>query len=133
MLENLDWDTVKEFYKESFGIDGWVVEMYANLDILTLCASGASNESISNFLEIPKDEVKKVLKETFEFDGWEEDLPLNPYKLYTDGIKEYPNHVESRLISEFRKTFQTERYIYVAYWICRTLDDIERKIQDEWI
>ncbi len=135
-----DWESVKEFYKESFGIDGWVVEMYANLDILVLCASGASNENIEKFLEIPQSEIRKVLKDAFDFEGWNVDLPINPYKLLTNCLQEQPEHVETRFLSDMESSLRgvqssINRGYLVAksYWICRTVYDIERKIQDEWI
>ena len=83
-MENVEWESIKEFYKEHFGMSGWVVEMLANMDILLLCASGSSNETISNLLDIPVDEILLVIKEVFNFPGWERDLPINPYKLYAE-------------------------------------------------
>ncbi len=138
---DVHWDAVKDFYKEKFGIDEGVVEMYANLDILVLCASGASNETIERFLEIPIEEVKKVIRETFAFDGWQEDIPANPYKIFTDLEQdlETPKFVDTRFISEMMfalnsyKQEDKDKTIYRAYWVCRTMSEIERKINDEWI
>jgi hypothetical protein len=138
---DLHWDAVKEFYEEKFGIEGWVVEMYANFDILILCASGASNESIETFLEIDAKEVLKVIQDTFDFDGWKEDLPVNPYKIYCDLEKEFEKyeHKDVRFMSEMTSALNSytqankDATIYKAYWICRTMSDIERKINDEWI
>lgn len=137
-MTTLDWETVKEFYKEKFGIDGWVVEMYANMDILSLCVSGASNDSIIEFLELPANEVLKVLQDTFEFEGWKTDLPFNPYKLFTDyvGIISSVEHFAcftGDLAIELSKYGLHEIKPDKIFYMCETMYDIERKINDEWI
>ena len=138
MVSNVSWNDVKDFYKDKFGIDGWVVELYANLDILLLCASGASNESISKFTDIPEEEVRKVIRNTFGFEGWVEDLPLNPYKVYCEMLDMYPKGLETRFISETSSTlipYQERIKIdkFKAYHICKTMKEIEDKIKDEWV
>ncbi len=139
MNETLDWECIKEFYQKEFGIEGWVVELYANMDILSLCASGASNETIEKFLEIPLEEIKKVLLETFEFEGWQKDLPMNPYRIFCL----YKGTISSiQHFSDFVGEIGTELAKYndfklcnldKIFYICETMYDIERKIQDEWI
>lgn len=142
MDTSVSWEVVKEFYKEKFGIDQWVVEMFANMDILILCASGASNESIETFLEVPINEIVKVLEQTFNFRGWQHELPINPYYLFThyDGVissvKHFTDFVsEVDLELEKFSTFRESKDIDVQklFYICETMYDIERKIQDEWI
>lgn len=138
MNKSLDWETVKEFYKENFGIDGWVVEVYANLDILTLCVSGSSNESIVKFLEIPIEDVKRVIKETFEFEGWDTDLPINPYKIFESNL----GSPQDDLAIKFKEDVESALKPYILfrnldaiglYRLCKTLHDLERQIKDEWI
>lgn len=132
------WETIKDFYKETFGIDGWVVEVYANIDILCLCASGASNENIEKFLELPKEEIHRVLKDTFEFAGWDKDLPINPYKMFCDyrgdisSVEHFVRFTEDisvELAKHGLWNIKPEKLFY----LCETMYDIERKIQDEWI
>lgn len=139
MNSSLGWDTVKEFYQKEFGIEEWVVELYANMDILSLCASGASNKDIEEFLEIPEKEIVTVIRETFDFDGWDKALPLNPYRLFCsyDGAISSVSHFldfVSALSTEFGayREFASLRLDKIFY-ICETMYDIERKIQDEWI
>lgn len=136
------WEVIKEFYQDKFGIDGWVIEMYANLDILILCASGASNRTIESFLEIPLDEIKKVIQDVFGFGGWGEDLPINPYKMFCsyNGIISSVEHFKDFLAyldSEISKFPSLEEFRTVKgeqlFYLCETMYDIERKIQDEWI
>lgn len=124
-----DWEYVKEFYKQHFGIEGWVVELYANLDILTLCASGASNESIMNVCDIELDDLVEVLMNTFKFPGWKVDLPINPYKLYTS--------LEGDYDSFYKEIQQTNLFGFHAiedlYSICKTMKELEERIVNEWI
>ncbi len=129
MDNSLDWVHVKDFYKQCFGIDGWVVELYAVLDILNLCASGASNESIVKFSDLDLEDVVEILMTTFHFPGWKEDLPVNPYKLFLDTNGDF---------DEFNKAmvgitaFEFDPIINL-YQICKTMKEIEERIADEWI
>lgn len=139
MINSLSWESVKEFYQKEFGIDGWVVEMYANLDVLILCASGASNTTIEMFLEIPIYEVKKVIEETFDFAGWDKDLPVNPYKTFcsyngkVSSVEHFHDFVGTICVELGKysgfESVKTDKLFY----LCETMYDIERKIQDEWI
>jgi hypothetical protein len=136
---NSHWEAVKEFYKEKFGIDSWVVEMYANLDILSLCVSGASVETIVQFLELSPNEVVQVVNDTFDFNGWTRDLPINPYRMFSAymGNKGSKNHFTA-FVSEVRvelgkysgyESVDPEKIFYM----CETYSDIEERIQNEWI
>jgi hypothetical protein len=137
-MVNLDWETVKEFYKEHFGLEGWVVEMYANMDILSLCVSGASNESITKFLEIPMPDIMKVLQDTFSFQGWTVDLSFSPYRMFTayKGIISSVEHFISfteEVALELSKNNIHDMKPEKLFYMCETMYDIERKINDEWI
>jgi len=132
MNSKLDWQSVKTFYKEHFGIDGWVVELFANMDILLLCVSGVSNKHIEEFLELPFEEIHEVVSSTFLFDGWIDDLPLNPYKIYNDvGEKEFIKEAQLALVSyvKFRDILDLDDILVM----CKTMKDIEGKINDEWV
>lgn len=136
-MNDIHWDAVKEFYKDKFGIDGWVVEMYANLDILSLCVSGASNDTIVNFLEIPMEEVVKVLEDTFKFSGWEKDLPFNPYRLFCsyNGIISSVDHFVSFTMDVAIELAKSGNFVNQekVFYMCETYKDIEERIEDEWI
>ena len=137
-MNNIHWDAIKEFYQREFGIEGWLVEMYANLDILSLCVSGACNDSIVKFLELPMAEVIKVLSDTFEFEGWAKDLPINPYKMFCgySGEKSSVEHFVSFTLEvavELSKHSVWDIKPEKLFYMCETMYDIERKIQDEWI
>lgn len=141
MTENVNWDYVKDFYKECFGIQGWVVELYANLDILQLCASGASNTSIVNFSDLDLEDVVEVLLTTFKFKGWEQDLPVNPYKIYNELFIKLGDEGRQYLEGTFKYSLKNTLGLYpqspqdvdVIYEICKTMKEIEERIQNEWI
>jgi hypothetical protein len=137
-MNSPNWNKVKEFYKKSFGIDGWVVEVLANLDILVLCASGSSNKSISNYTELPESEVKEVILQTFSFTGWEVDLPFNPYKIYNEMSQMPTPFGVDEFIKELRLIYTpygngNSIDFYFVFKVCETMDTIERRIYDEWI
>ena len=79
---NKNWIQLKKFYKTQFNLNGEVLEMLADYDILLLCISGLSNLSISKFLDITVREVRKIIMKNLHFLGWEEDLKWNPYYFY---------------------------------------------------
>ena len=137
-MNTVAWEHIKEFYEDKFGIEGWVVEMYANMDILSLCASGASNKTIESFLEIPEGEIVRVIRDAFEIEGWETDLPINPYKMFCS----YDGEVSSLAhLTDFILEVAIEMSKYKLkvidpaklFYICEAMYDIERKIADEWI
>ena len=137
-MKRLSWELVQQFYMNNFGLDGWLVELYANQDILLLCASGTSNAHISEFTEIPQDEVVRVLKNTLDFEGWSEDLPSNPYKLYSDTMNTDLEVKRGSFISTLQEDFITyqsisEKDALSSYNVCKTVWEIESKIKDEWI
>lgn len=127
-----DWEYIKEFYKEHFGIDKWVVEMLANRDILLLCASGASNKTISRFLEISEAEIELVIKEAFSFPGWGQDLPCNPYKMMQDSTSTAGFESSIRTVLVTYPEFSNVKVEDVVS-LCYTMSDIDERIYDEWI
>jgi hypothetical protein len=131
MNSGLNWQYIKDFYKEHFGIDGWVVELFANFDILLLCSSGVSNKHIEEFLDIPLDEISKVIKDAFGFDGWVEDFPINPYRVFNDiGEEKFIDDVRLSL-TPYIELHSIDLNGLLA--ICKTMNDIEERINDEWV
>lgn len=133
------WTIVKEFYTREFGIDGWIVEMYANLDILCLCVSGVSNEDIVKFLEIPLPDVKNIMEKTLDFEGWEKTLPINPLQIFSayDGTKSSVQH-----FVDFNSVISAELCKYedlshiktdTLFYLCELYTDIEERIINEWV
>lgn len=75
-----NWEAVKKFYVETFNVTDDLVDLVADSEILHMCATGASNLSISNTLDIDIEIVKTVISSVYDFDGWATDLEINPYK-----------------------------------------------------
>lgn len=123
------WEYVKEFYRRYFGIEDWVIELYANMDILRLFVSGASNKTIENLCQMDLDDIAEILMNTFQYPGWKTDLPVNPYKLYSDVSGNY------KLFYRYmRETNVFElRFIKYVYVMCKTMYELEERIADEWI
>jgi len=123
-----DWDVVKEFYKEKFGLGEKLVELNANYTILLMCASGAGNESISKFLDIPIRSIELVLNEVFDFTGWTEDLKINPYKIYRQyfGDKDKCDDV---FWTENDRMLVTDG----VYKMCEIMERIDKRLEDEWV
>lgn len=131
MTDISDWEKIKGFYKESFGIDGWVVELMANMDILLLCASGSSNSTITKFLEIPIEDVVLAINDTFGFTGWEVDLSANPYKTFIESLDK-DKEVTKKMFGENLHVSDSE-ILDIMYDVCKTMYDIETKLESEWI
>lgn len=133
------WEAVKEFYKARFGIDGWVVEMYANIDILALCVAGASNETITKFIELPPNEIVQIIFDTFEFEGWSIDLPINPYRMFISytgekgSLEHFAQFVSDLSVELGRYSGFENVKLEQVFYMCETYSDIEERIQNEWI
>lgn len=133
------WEAIKDFYKREFGIDEWVVEMYANLDILALCVSGASNDTIVNFLELPLEEVIKAIDSAFDFDGWPRDLPFNPFFIFQsyNGVESSVQHFVDFSSSVSNELSKYEELSNIKpeklFYMCELYSDIEERIKNEWI
>ena len=104
------WNQVKQFYKDKFDLEPNMVELATNFDILKMCATGASNKTIADFLEIDEELVSAVIDKYLEFSGWEFDLPTNPMKLYNAGEVEF-----------------------TAKNICEQFSVLERLLNEKWI
>lgn len=132
-MKRISWSIIEEFYKKHFGIDKWLVELFANEEILLLCASGASNNTISFFTDLPVDEIKEAINNTFKFEGWERDLRINPYGLYSDDMKidgkldqkEFKQFIDLELKGEYDPNH--------IYHICKMMWEIECKINEQWV
>jgi len=121
------WEAVKQFYTEKFNIDPELVDLNSNYTILLMCASGASNKTISSFLDIPEHSIELILNEVFGFTGWFQDLDINPYKTYCKfyGDQDKCNEVfwsDSRTIA-----------LGTVFEMCKVMERIEKRLEDEWV
>lgn len=92
------WTQILQFYKDKFNLEPDMVDLATNFDILKMCATGASNKTIADFLNIDEELVTNTIDKYLGFTGWEEDLKYNPYKIYT-GIAEEFSEFEFTLVN----------------------------------
>lgn len=135
-MSNELWETIKNYYKETFGIDKSLVDLLASYDIALLCASGASNKRISHFIhgfsdvDITEEEVSKELSNVLGFSGWEKDLDINPYLEYDDSMDE--DEFRENLISKYGETIPTT-LVSRMYDACVKCFLMERKLESDWV
>lgn len=106
------WENVKRFYKEKFDIEPEIVDLYCDYSVLLMCATGASNQSIANFLGMERKEVAAIVNKYFDiFYGWGEDLSTNPLKMYRDG----------------------ELIDYLELKVCEKFVELEKLLDEKWV
>ena len=119
------WDELLLYYKEHFNLDEEVVNLMADYDIVFLSATGASNESISNILDIDIEVVPEVLARICDgFTGWTTELSVNPYLIY----QEAPD--SKWFIEDNRLSGMSENDILSALNLVRKFTSIEEKINE---
>lgn len=134
MLNKSNWDDVKTFYKESFDIPGDLVDILSVSDIVLMCVSGASNESIAETLEVEEDFVCEVIKTVLDFDGWSRDLTVNPYGVFlTLRVGVDLNLEEFVRIVGSRDTSLTTGELETLYSLCESYNKLENRIEKEWV
>lgn len=119
------WKEVLDIYENSFGIPNRVVESLASYDILYLCCTGLSNETISTTLDIDINTVSEVLKEKLNFIGWYKDLDISPLYVYNsvNGVKDL--YIASVMTV---KGLIDKVFVSKSYTICRKFERIEKEI-----
>ncbi len=110
------WEEVKRFYKERFGIEPVLVELMSDINILRLCATGASNNAITEFLSLPLEDelfhpVSDVIDKYYGFRGWANNLDYSPLRLLESG--ELTDELQIR--------------------VCETYLALERLLDEKWI
>ena len=127
---------VKKFYLDNFGIKPDLVELLADNDILTMCASGSSNKSISDMFDIEESDIEEVLLAIFSFAGWKDDLEINPLYIY--------NALETEsfasglfLFNKFKVWIPayldyTQDQIKTMFRLCKRYTSIANRIEREW-
>lgn len=76
------YESIKNLYKEHFNIDGDLVDLLADYEIMYYCVTGLSNKDISEILDIEEKAIKDVLINRFNFYGWRTNLDYNPIFIY---------------------------------------------------
>ena len=124
------WKEIKQFYLDNFNISGDTVDLFADNDILLMCAAGASNESISIMLDVDCDSVSLSIKHAFDFDGWDRDLEISPFVIFNmlrnEGKYSFKDFEKMCYPIKDQKTIQT------MYRICKKYERICILLDKEW-
>lgn len=125
------YNQIKQFYKEKFGIDAELVDIVSVFDILKLCASGASNKSISCFLDESEILISQIVDAYLGFNGWKEDLFFSPLKLYKD--LESPEEVDfvNKVVEIYGYKWNMD--LHRMYESARLAEDMEKLLDEKWV
>lgn len=133
-MNEKQWQEIRDFYKDTFGIDEELVDYLSSIDILLMCASGSSNDVISETLDIDLSCVQRIVRSIYDFGGWEDDLPINPHKIHT-----YLCDMGKPLLRDFKKEVRTifpsctDTQIADMFRSCRIYDKISLELDKYWI
>lgn len=136
-MKESQWNEIKEFYKERFGINPEIVDLMASNDVLLMSVSGSSNKSISTLLDIDESYVKDILSTVLDFEGWDTDLSISPYLIY-ERLSNATSKSGYPLFREFTEEisvihdFDSVDSLKTMFRICRIYDKISELIDKEW-
>jgi hypothetical protein len=123
------WDEVKQYYYEKFGTAPELVDIAAVFDILRLCASGSSNDSIEAFFG--ESNLEELFDVYLGFTGWVSDLPFSPLQLY--------NSLDDKSLQNFRNEYITrygydnDKLIINMHNAAGLVSNLERLLDEKWI
>lgn len=125
------WEQVNKFYMDKFGATPELIEIATNIDLLQMCARGASNEKIAEILELDEEVVSYIIDKYLGFMGWKTDLSFNPIKLYKElGSPEIAAFVEEVILRHGHLMNYDLKNIYMAAFMT---DNLERLLDEKWI
>jgi hypothetical protein len=125
------WETIKSFYREKFGTAPELVDLAPVIDLLRLCASGASNESIAKFFNESEEGLMELFDAHLGFMGWKQDLPFSPLKLY-----KYMDLPDGQKFTDeiiIRYGFKLNIDLKNMYESARLVERLERMFNETWI
>ena len=125
------WNNIRQFYMESFGIAPELVDLMASNEVVLMCVSGSSNESISSILNMDIESISEILDVILSFSGWTKDLEFNPYNYYKE------DSTLIGFIGSIREACSDDTItldiITTMYNICKTYDQIEGTLDRDWV
>jgi|WetSurMetagenome_2_1015567.scaffolds.fasta_scaffold565000_2 hypothetical protein len=127
-MENNFWDNLKTFYNKHYNIPPNIVDEIACSEILLLCVSGMSNQSIAYNLNMDLDYINVSTKEFLEFNGWKEDLDLNPYFVYN----KHPDYEDFKTSVSLITPLVKLDMINQCYSLCRKYEKIREEIKNSY-
>lgn len=136
MKETL-WDYIRKFYLDKFGITSDLVDLMSSLDVIIMCAAGASNGSISKKLEIDCSEIQDILISTTEFSGWDHDLEVNPLFILSN-ISNLTYSKDYNLFKIFKHNVlahhaYSDDDIGTMFRVCTMYESIMTRLEREWV
>ena len=131
-MNEAKWEVVRQFYMDSFGIAPELVDLMASNEILLMCVSGSSNESISKILNIDVDAVTEILDVVLSFPGWNKDLEFSPYNIYKqdNSFIGFVGTIVETIGNE--QTDTTIDAITLMYSSCRIYEEVEEMLDVGW-
>lgn len=126
-MSDLDsvWEFTKDFYEKELGIPKKVVEFLAVIDVVSLVASGHSNRTISNTLEMKESYIESICERFLGFSGWEEDLDVNTYFVFKNTGKTHSGfYSQIENITPFLKDVKID----IAFEVCNTFEKMKKEI-----
>lgn len=90
-----DWKKIITWYKETLNIPEKLVELAADFEIVQLASTGASNDEISEILNMDVSDISSVLSSRVSdsFTGWETTLDFNPNAILMDILENSRNGI----------------------------------------
>lgn len=123
-MKNKTWEDIQKLYEEKFNIPPRIIDLVACDDILLLCVSGLSNDTIARETGMELEYITSVIKTFLEFDGWEHDLDINPFYRY-NRCKQYDDYVfEIGTISSLVTSKEKE----TSYCLCKRFDNLRKEV-----
>lgn len=122
------YDFVKNIYEYRHNIDGYIVDLLADYDILYYCVTGLSNKVISELLDIDEEDVKNTLINRFNFSGWKVTLNFSPIYIFNRS-----NGFETVFYKALLDVYNMPKYIAkTALRICKIFVKYENLIDEKF-
>lgn len=122
---NQDWEKIKDLLHVTTKIPKDIVDIIADDEILSLCASGYDIKMISVVLNIDEEEIKQLLQKYFGFDGFESRLPFDPLKYYKSNYSDAYLYVDA-VCSDF--PFVDSKDLKTSYYIAKEYIKLKERV-----
>lgn len=120
---------IKAIYKK-LGNEDDLIELMFDYEIVRNIAKGLSNKTIARILDINPDDVVEVCRKYFSFDGFERDLDIfDAYAVYLQSNRSFDLFSYNMTLYSATITFEE---IESAFTVCKTFDELERRLSEKW-
>jgi len=125
MINSL-WSHIKKLHSDKTGVPERIVEYIAIFEMCRLCATGVSNTTISEMLELEEYYVKESLIDYLDFPGFPANLAFSPYRFYKVARGDFDTFVRN-LKGTYNMPF---KWIVTVFGLCTKVEFIEEKIKE---